>query len=137
MLLSPATLAQVMRSRGGRMVEISADVQNVVAQLHEIDPDFRVRYSEEGEYFVVYHVRPDGEEYLVCTAQEFDQRIVHEIRRIAAHDYDYIEELERKEAEADRNVAHRHSEQVGEIGQRLGHALRRDRGYDQQRIFVP
>jgi hypothetical protein len=139
--ISPARLAQVQTARGGQFVEITDDVQNVAADLAAIDPGLRLRYSEAGGYFVVYHVQelPDGKrrEHLVTTAQELDQRLVQRIRAIDARTgYDYARELDRLEREAEQQRDREFSERTGPIAERLAHAVRHDLGV-QSRIFVP
>lgn len=125
MELQAATLAQMQRARGGRYVLIEEDVGSVVAQIQEIDATLRVRYSEAGGFFVVYQVTDDGEK-LVTTAQELDGRLVQRLQEIAHPEYDYVAELEAKEDAADRARDERFSEQVGEIGERMAWAMRRD-----------
>lgn len=141
MEISPARLAQVQQARGGEFVEISDDVQNVAADLRAIDAGLRLRYSEAGEYFVVYHVEelPGGgqREHLVTTAQELDQRLVQRIREIDPRNgYDYAAELDRLEAEGERERDREFSEQIGPLGERLAHAVRKDLG-ERSRIYVP
>lgn len=140
MEIRPASIAQVAQARDGRMIEIGDDVGNVAKSLQQIDPGLRLRYSEAGEYFVVYW-RPDewdeGDGQLVLTAQECDQRIVKRVQEIAQPGYDFAAELERLDEQTRTEKEHEWSERVGETGERLAHALRKDRGYDQSRVFIP
>jgi hypothetical protein len=139
-----ATLSQVTKSRNGEMVLIEDDVQNVVNSLHEIDPHLRVRFSEAGGYFVVYW-QPEGElpgnGELVTTAQELDQRIVHLVRRLyhkaMQPGYSFADEIEKQEEKDRREREHRDSEQRGEALERLAHAMRKDAGYTDGKIFIP
>jgi hypothetical protein len=127
--LEPATFAQVRRARDGRVVLIEDDVLGVVADIQRIDPTLRVRYAEAGEYFVVYQLCDhDGDERLVTTSQTFDQRLVERIRQITHESYDLAGELAREDDRRDRERDHEFSEQVGEIGERLFHAMRKDKG---------
>lgn len=132
MEIEPATITQLQRARDGRLVEIEADVGGVAAQLREIDPGLRLRYAEASDIFIVYHrtsPRPGWfNEELVLTARQLDGRILERVRQIAARDYDFLAELDRIDAEADRAQEARFADQVGDAAQRLAHALRRDRG---------
>ena len=139
-----ADISQVIRAKDGQMIEIESDVNNVAADLAALDHHFRVRWSEAGEYFVVYW-RPDGSDlgdgYLVTTAQELDQRVVKlvsEIHYKVRNDVNYSlsEEIEANHDKADAERDRLFTERAGEHYERLAHALRKDRGV-QNRIYVP
>lgn len=139
MEIRPASLAQVQRSKDGRMVAIDNDVQNVANDLHEIDPKLRLRFSEAGGYFVVYFCEDgiEGNGQLVLTAQDLDQRIVERIRRISSADYDYAAELEKADDQKARDDAWQWSEWAGETGEKLAHTLRKELGHTGSRAFIP
>lgn len=130
MEVQPATLAQVKRLRDGRMIAVDDDVGGVAKDLRAIGRSLRLRYSESAEVFVVYevHENNDGsvDEHLVTTAQECDQRLVARVRQIADEDYDYAGELDAIQKQKDRDQASHFHDQVGEIGERLAHAIRKD-----------
>jgi hypothetical protein len=144
MEIRPASLAQISKGRSGQLVAIDDDVQGVANALFEIDPHIRLRYSEAGEYFVVYY-KPDeweeGDGYMIFTARDLDHRIVQKMREVHARclnpGYSLAAEMEKAEAEAKRQADHQWSEEHGEMHERLAHALREQAGYDKQRIFVP
>jgi hypothetical protein len=141
-----ADISQIVKAKDGKMVSIEDDVQNVANDLAEIDPHFRLRYSETGKYFVVYwkhdEAVEDGDGYLVTTAQDLDQRIVQTVKRIhhqVLNDprYSFADEVERVE-EANRRIAeHNRAEEMGPKHEKLAHALKKDLHLDQERIFVP
>ena len=139
-----ADINQVMRGRDGRMVEIESDVNNVAADLSDLDHHFRVRWSDGGEYFVVYW-RPDGADlgdgYLVTTAQELDQRVVKlvsEIHYKVRNDvrYSLSAEIEANHDKADKERDHQFTERAGEMYEKLAHALRKDLGTT-AKAFIP
>lgn len=139
MEIRPATIAQISRSKEGRMVQIDNDVQNVANDLHEIDPHLRLRYSEAGEYFVVYLKPEQGDEgdgHLVLTAQDCDQRIVNRIREISAPTYNYVEELEKAEAKARKEKDDAWTEKIGPIAERLAFEMRKELGYNDSRTYI-
>lgn len=135
MELQPATFSQVKRGRNGRMVVVDADVLDVVGQLQQIDRSLRVRYAEEGGYFVVYQQTEDGE-HLVLTSQELDQRIVARVMQIRHSSYDLAAELEKEDSRREADHEHTVREQVGEIGERLYHAMRKDKGRTDAAFFA-
>lgn len=140
MEIEAATIDQLKRADNGRMILIEADVGNVVADLQAIDEDLKVRYSEAGEYFVLYKETPlpNGatEQKLVLTAQELDQRIVKRFQKISHESYDFSKELEKQDAQADREKEHAFEERVGELGEHLGHALRKELGHKNDAGYI-
>lgn len=128
MEIQPASLAQVTRARSGRFVAIEDDVANVARDLQALDKTLHVRFSETAGYFVIYQAFEDGKENIVLTAQELDQRIVRRVEQVMHPEYDYAAELEAQDARAQAERDHRFREQVGEIGERLFHAARKDLG---------
>lgn len=135
MNIEPAAIHQVRRARDGRMVLIDDDAGSIAAQLREIDPSLRLRQSDTTGHYVVYQ-DVDGVERLVFTARHLDGRIVREMQRIADHRYDLLAEMDRIDRTADRDADHHLSEQTGEVGERLHHALRKDLGF-KSRVYVP
>ena len=135
--VTPATMAQVRQGRGGKFVHLDNEVAHA---LRELDPGLRLRYSESGGYYVVYFVEDRGDkgtkEHLVLTAQECDHRIVARCMFIDSRGYDYGEEIERIDRLAEVEHDRIRREQVGEIGARLHQALRKERGWDKDTIFV-
>ncbi len=111
--------------RDGRRITIEEDVGNVAKRIKEINPRLGLQWNERGEFFTV--VEDDGKtERLVLTAQECDERIVKRVEEIASPGYDYLGEIDRMDAQAEKDKDHRFHEQTGEIGERLAHALRKD-----------
>lgn len=136
MEIQHASLAQVRKGRDGRRVLVERDVLDVARQLQEIDPGLRVWWNEYGEYFAVGHVQPDGSESLVTTVAELTPAVVEHVRRLGSAGYDYAAELARKDQQAEKDRADVFTEQVGEAGERLAHAVRNDI-QAKPRIFVP
>lgn len=128
MEIQHASLAQVRRGRDGRVVEVPADLFGVTDRLREIDPGLGVKYNEFGDYFVIYHAQPNGDEDLVTTTIRLTPDVVDHVRKLAHPSYDYVAELERLDRQAERDRDHRFHEQVGEAGERLAHAIRKDIG---------
>lgn len=122
----------IAKDRMGNKVLIEADVCNVVADLQRIDPALKVRWSEPGEYFVVYREVELGDgstdQEFVLTSYELDQRIVKRVEKIGHSSYNYADELEKIEDKAKKDQDHQFDEQVGDIGQKLANAIRRDLG---------
>jgi hypothetical protein len=137
--ITPGTFAQLADSREGRMVLIEDDVCGFADELQRIDPALRLRVSEETGLFIVYQT--DGpRQHLVTTATELDGRVVARVARIVHEtkngSYDLNAELERYEAEADRQAEHDRMEEQGPIFERLHHAIRKDKDWRGDRAFV-
>jgi hypothetical protein len=60
--IQPASFDQLVRAKDGRLVGISDDVGGVAQQLREIDPGFRLAYSEAEDITIVSHDDGDSEE---------------------------------------------------------------------------
>lgn len=133
--IQAASLAQVRKGRDGRMIAIDNDVLDVAKQLYAFDDSLRLRWSEAGEHFVVYQCVGDVEK-LVLTSRELDPQIIERVRKIAHPSYDFGAELDRIDAEAEKEKEHRFREQVGERGEVLAHALRKDL-QAKNKIIVP
>lgn len=139
--IEPATIEQVRRGKNGKVHIITEDAGGVAAGLRQIDPGLNLRYSEGGEHYVVYFHNPDTHrDELVKTYRECDQRIVHDVARIRKENltpgYSFADQLEAQDRAADRAKDHAISEQLGEAGERLHHAINKDAGV-KNRIVVP
>lgn len=141
--IRPASIDQIATDRKGRLVQIDDDVLGIARELNEIDSHIRLRYSEKGEYWVVYYLPDEWEEgdgYLIFTAQDLDHRIVHKMRMIHKRclepGYSFAKELEDVEAKNKADQEHERKQRDGELHERLAHALRAQVGYDKRRIFV-
>lgn len=131
--IEPATLAQVKRGQNGEFIAIDNDVQNVAQDLLGIHPNLKLRYSELGQYFVVYkewmHPVNGLKQELVTTAKSLDQRLVKRVRHVMSAEYDFLKEAEKMDKKADADARYKFEEAVGEKAEELAHALREDLGY--------
>jgi hypothetical protein len=136
MEIKPASLLQVQNAQDGRMIVIDDDVLGVAQQLKEIDENLRLRYSEAGDFFVIYQESEDGvHQHLVLTSQDLNPQVVERVRQISSAAYDYVTELDRRDAEVDRARDHQFREQTGDVAERLSFAIRKDLGLT-DRAFV-
>lgn len=135
------------------MVLVSDDVGGVAAALRALDPHLHLRYSEAGEYWVVYwsadpsqtdedvEREERGETYLVTSAQDLDHRLVKRIEKVywecKQPGYSLAAELDKIDAKAEQDAKHEWGEKYGEIHERMAHALRKDTHRDKRKIFVP
>jgi hypothetical protein len=138
-----ATLGQLQLTNKHEMVPVETDVLGVVARLRSIDPGLKMFFDFGQEIFVLYHegLNEQGQvvDTLVGAYKELDQRIVKLIERIDAQGrgrHDLVAELDKLEAERDREQRHRQLEQVGEVGEQLRHALRKDLGLGGSQAFM-
>ena len=138
-----ADILQVQRGIGGELILIEEDVLDVVRRLKEISPSLHVyfnqqkhpKHGDEG-YFVIYELCEDGEERLVTTVKELDPRLIAHFERMAHESWDVLAEMDKMDEKAAKDKEAAFSERVGEIGERLHHALRQDKQV-QDHIFVP
>lgn len=135
MEVTPATFAQVKTGRDGRRVTVTEDVGDVARRLQEISPKLILVWNENGQYFVVVERDGNGDERLVFTAQECDERIVKRAELITSSSYDFVGEMDRLDKAAERAKDHEFHERTGEIAERLAHAVRKD--LNPGRMIVP
>lgn len=137
--IEPASIDQYREGKNGKVHLITSDAGGVADGLRQIDKGLKLRYSEGGKYYAVTHVE-NGIESLVKTYQECDQRIVKDIARIQKQNvdpnYSFADELDRMDREADKKRDQEFSEQIGEAGERLHHAMNKDLGV-KPKIFIP
>lgn len=139
MEIARASLAQLQRGRDGRKLLITEDVGDIAKRIAEIDPTLFVRFNEDGEFFQVFQRIEEGplvKEQLVTTAQELTPALVEHVRMLGSEDYDLAKEADRIDREAEKNRDHRFSEKIGERGELLAHALRKDKQV-KTHIIVP
>jgi len=131
-----ADLLQVQRGIGGELITIDDDVLDVVRRLKEISPALNVRYNEHEQYFVIYELCTDGRERLVTTVKELDGRLISYFEMLASESWDAVAEMERMDDQAEVNKKYRFAEKIGEIGERLHHALNKDFEF-RNKIYLP
>jgi hypothetical protein len=124
--MKQASMTQVHKSKDGHMVAIDQDLLEIIRQVKELDPNLSIRWSVEGEYFGVYERNKMGKDELVFTTTELDQRVVERLRFISSKHYSYVEEIDKLDREFERDKDHKFAEEVGERGEHLAHALRKD-----------
>jgi hypothetical protein len=138
--IEPASLDQLKEGKNGKMHLITADAGSIALRLRELDPDLRLRYSEAGDYYVVYLQMPDKPEdgkhgHLVGTFQECDGRIVKSVEEtIWKHrqpGYSLGDDLNAMEDERIKRDDYAFGQEIGDMGEKLAHAFRGD-----SRIFV-
>jgi hypothetical protein len=130
MRIIPATIAQFQQSANGRWVEVDADVGSVALQVKELADqlgvELHLRVSEVTGIFKVVQVMPGGEEQLVTSAQECDGRLVDRLREVTSPSYDLAADADKLEQDKLRQFEHEQAEKVGDVAERLAHALRTD-----------
>jgi hypothetical protein len=131
-----ASLGQLQLTNKLEMVPVENDVLGVVSRLKSIDPGLKMFYDFGQEIFVLYHegLNEQGHvvDSLVGAYKELDQRIVSLIERIDAQGrgrHVLSAELEKLERQRDAEKRHEQLERVGELGEQLHHALRKDLGF--------
>lgn len=129
--ITPASLDQIVRGRGGKLIVIESDVNNVATDIRSIHPDLFLRYNQQGGYFVVLQdMGPNCRPHVVTTAQECDQRLVKRVKMIVSGTlngtYDYGTEVDKQHDERDRANNAQFKENVGEVAEKLAWAIRED-----------
>jgi hypothetical protein len=125
--ITPASLDQVVRGRGGNLIVIENDVNGVARDIKAIHPDLFLRFNEQGGYFVVLQdMGPACRPHVVTTAQECDQRLVRRVRLVCSEGYDTGAEMDKHHDERDRANSAQFAEKMGEVSEQLAWAIRED-----------
>ena len=135
-------MEQIRLGRDGKMHVITEDAGGIAQRLREIDSRLHLRYSEKGQYYVVYareEHEPEGTGYMVATYQTLDARVLRDIEQIKwlneQPGYSYADALEEKNAEAEAKREYDFSQKIKENAEQLAWAIRKDLG-EQGRIVV-
>lgn len=131
-----ASLAMVQAGKDGRRISITEDVCDIAKRLGEIDPRLVLRYNEAGEFFEVVECLENGSESRVTTATELTPALVEHVRWLGSEDYKLADQIAKAEAKREAEVDRRFEEQIGERGEVLAHAIRKDIEA-QNKAFVP
>jgi hypothetical protein len=141
-----ASLGELQLTNRMEMIRVEADVLGVVEHLKRIDPGLELLFDKRQEVYVLYWVgwrEKDGHaelcEDMIGAYRALDQRLIRLIERVDREGRgktDLATELDRLDAQADRERDRVFSEQVGQQAERLRHALRADLGI-QDRAFIP
>src|ERR1700687_2086961 len=118
-----ASFVSVQRGIGGELITIEDDVLDVVRRLKAIHPGLGVKWNEQGGYFVIYEMCEDGTERLVTTVKTLDSRLISPFEMLASESWDAEAEIDKMDDLAEKNKKAKFAEKVGEIGERLHHAL--------------
>jgi hypothetical protein len=140
-IIDHASLPSVQRGRRGVVVFIDDDALGVSKQLKEMKfPEgygvLRLAWNEFREEFVVIQVKENGSEYFVTSAKQADGRLIDRVRRITHPSYNFAQELEKIDDEANRRSDWEFSQKVGEYAEQLAHAVRKDT-QTKNRIYIP
>ena len=131
-----ASLTQVRAGKGGRLVEVDADVFDVAKRLHQIDRSLGVDWNDTAGYFRITQLLQDGRKHVVMTTLELTPDVIQRVAATMHPDYDLAGELARIDARTNAERDRQFSEKTGEIGERLHQALRKDLGM-KPRAFIP
>jgi hypothetical protein len=142
-----ASLGELQLTNKLEMRRVDSDVLGVVEHLQRIDPGLKMFYDEGQEVFVLYwegyradeHGVFDLHEDLIGAYKELDQRLIKLIERIDAQGRgrtDLSAELERMDREHERRQEAERYEKVGQLGEKLMHAVRDDLGLNGSKAFM-
>src|SRR3954449_1775937 len=141
MIIDSAALPSIQLPGCGTVVFIDDDALGVAKQLEEMQfpsghGKLKLAWNEFRESFVVIQVKDDGSEHIVTSAKQADGRLIDRVRRITHPSYNFAQELEAIDAQADKERDWLFSQRVGDLAERLAHSVRKDI-QAKNRIFLP
>jgi hypothetical protein len=137
--IEPAKVNQIRDMGDGDWLHIEDDVQNVANTLHDIDERLILKCNPiQGVYVIFARERINGhiKEYIVTTATSLDQRLIKRIEKITDPDYNFVEDMEKYQEEADKETEYAFDQKMGENAERLAHAIRKELGLTNDRAFI-
>ena len=146
MEIAPVSVDQVKRGRDGRQYLVEGSAGAVVKRLQEIDPSLRASFNEQGNFFVVSQIIPDGPrkgtEDLVMRvpADQWDMRVVRDFEMRnweLRHGLNPADRLERLEADHRKQREYEFDQEVRAGAAPLFHAIEREVVGSKPTIFVP
>jgi hypothetical protein len=130
-----ASLGQLQLTNRLELIRVENDVLGVAEQLKRIDPGLVLTFDKGQKIYLLHHEgfndRGEWVENFIGAYTELDQRIVNLIERIDGQGrgrHDLARELDRLEAQKEREREQQFSETMGERAELLRHALRKDLG---------
>jgi hypothetical protein len=125
--ITPASMDQVTRGRGGRVIVITNDAGDIARQITALHKDLFVRYNEDGRYFAVCQDMGVGfRPHVVTTSQTLDARLVQHVQKVIHPSYDAVSENDRLDAERTATIDKQFEEQMAEVSEQLAFAMRSD-----------
>jgi hypothetical protein len=133
-----ATLDQVRIGRAGHLIEIDQDVMDVAYRIRDVGravgARLGVQYNEESNKFRVYEEGADGKQRTVTWLVALTPNAVEFVQSLFGRDL--VADMDRVDAQAEKDRRHALDEAVGPVAEKLHHAIRKDLGL-KPRVFVP
>lgn len=126
----------------GRLVTYQEDVLDIKGRIKREWPGvIDVFFDEDpsAECWVITQTDKEGTESVLFTTKQLSESTIDRIRRadqVLHPSRDPLKEIEKEEAEIERDKDRRFSERVGEAGERLFLALRKDGVIHTPKVFM-
>ena len=125
-------------AQSGRIVEIQGDVLDVKTQIRERWPNINVYWDNQEKQWIFTQICEDGTERLFMKRKELDSRCVEAVAAADPSSRTYedpIDAIDKHNAEVERDRDRRFENQMGDVGERFLHALRKDGVMDHPDIY--
>ena len=118
------------------LIPVEEDIFHVAERLKRIDPGLHLSFHKTEGVFVLQwkglNEKAELVEEFVGAYKELDGRLIHLVERLAAREnrnrYELAKELDRLDAQVDRDAEHDFYEKQGPIAEELAYAIRKDLG---------
>jgi hypothetical protein len=113
----------------GRVVSIESDVLEIGRRIEERWPELEAFWDKDQmEYIVIEHCK-DGVDRFVCARPYLDERLIQDLEAADTHkrgQEDPVATVDALNAAIEARHDREFSELIGDVGERLAHALHKD-----------
>lgn len=126
-------------SNAGCLIRETPELLDMKARIRELRPDahFNVFFDFDQELYIITQVLEDNTEELVLTTKELNEqeikRRIWEGRPERSAD-EFLADLDKENAQIERDKEREFEDQLGDAGERLAHALKKDGVVDHEDI---
>lgn len=136
--IQPLPIDQVVVALNGNRILVDGEVGEYAQRLQEIEASLNLRIGAQGGYIVYQEYERGGrtKRHLCASYTELGERVLSDARRYTNPNYDVAAEQDKIESRLRAEAARAEHERVGEMAERLHHAIRKDLQV-KDRVYVP
>lgn len=108
----------------GRIITIQDDVLGIKRRIQDLWPELRVYFDQDSDEWVITEMCRDHTERLVFTTTALNESVIARLYRAQAGDF--TADLDKEEAQREKDHDAKLADMAGDAGERLAHAFAKD-----------